>query len=235
MQTKTRRSLLVSGLLLMLCVSMLVGSTFAWFSDGIASKNNLIQTGNLDVALYYAATTEDVEADNWEIVTDTTDIFGYNLWEPGYVRTAYFKVVNNGSLALKYQLSADVYEETAGVNWDGEEILLSDSIRAAVIDQDADRDDILEMDGESLTSSITVSTGELTTGDEKIVGFAIWMPATVGNEANHNGEDVPSVDFGINLLATQLTYEFDSFGPEYDEDSIYPDLPAPIEVEGENN
>lgn len=235
MQTKTCRSLLVSGLLLMLCVSMLVGSTFAWFSDGIASKNNLIQSGNLDVALYYAATAEDVKADNWETVTDTTDIFGYNLWEPGCVKTAYFKVVNTGSLALKYQLSADVYKEIAGVNRDGEEFLLSDSIRAAVIDQGAERDDILAMVGENLTSSMTVSKGELTTDAGEIVGFAIWMPATVGNEANHNGKDVPSIDFGINLLATQQTYEGDSFGSEYDEDSVYPALPAPIEVEGENN
>jgi len=87
----TKRSLLVSGLLLLLCVSMLVGSTFAWFTDNVSSKNNIIKSGNLDVALYYAATAEDAQADNWEIVTDTTDIFGYNLWEPGYVKTKHME------------------------------------------------------------------------------------------------------------------------------------------------
>lgn len=241
MQTKTCRSLLVSGLLLMLCVSMLVGSTFAWFSDGIASKNNLIQSGNLDVALYYAATAEDVKADNWETVTDTTDIFGYNLWEPGYVKTAYFKVVNTGSLALKYHLSADVYAETAGVNKAGETFLLSDSIKTAVIEQDATREEILAMAGENLKQSIAISKDAqdlypaaeadgLTKFSEKVFGLAIWMPTTVGNEANHNGTDVPSIDFGINLLATQKTYEMDSFGSDYDTGAQYPVEEEPNET-----
>lgn len=228
----TKRSLLVSGLLLLLCVSMLVGSTFAWFTDSVSSKNNIIKSGNLDVQLFYAATEADAEAGNWTEVDATTDIFGYDYWEPGYVKTAFFKVVNAGSLALKYQLSADVYAETPGVNKAGESFLLSDSIKTAVIEQGATREEILAMTGRNLKESIAinedtevlypVAEADVNKPSEKVFGLAIWMPTTVGNEANHNGESVPSIDFGINLLATQQTYEFDSFGPDYDSGSRYP-------------
>ncbi len=228
----TKRSLLVSAILLLVCVSMLVGSTFAWFTDNVSSKNNVIKSGNLDVALYYAATSADVAADKWTEVDASTDIFGYDLWEPGYVKTAYFKVVNKGSLALKYQLSADVYSETSGVNKAGETFLLSDSIKTAVVDADATREEILAMAGSSLKGSIAIDASaqalyplaeaDVNKPNEKVVGLAIWMPTTVGNEANHNGESIPAIEFGVNLLATQLTYEMDSFGKDYDTNAQYP-------------
>ena len=45
------RSLLMSGLSVLLCVSMLMGSTFAWFTDTVESGINTIVAGNLDVEL----------------------------------------------------------------------------------------------------------------------------------------------------------------------------------------
>jgi hypothetical protein len=50
------------------------------------------------------------------------------------------------------------------------------------------------------------------------------MPTTVGNEANHNGTDVPSIEMGVNLLATQYTAESDSFDNTYDENAWHPDF-----------
>ena len=47
------------------------------------------------------------------------------------------------------------------------------------------------------------------------------MAETVGNEANHDGKNVPSIEFGVNVLATQYTYEEDSFGNQYDKDAEY--------------
>ena len=135
----TKRALLMSVLSLLLCMSMLVGTTFAWFTDSVTSGKNTIQSGNLDVELYYS----DKAAGPWTKVTSSTDIFGYNLWEPGYTKVAYFKVVNEGSLALKYTLTADVYSETPGINKDGKNFLLSDYLYTKVVDAGATRADIL--------------------------------------------------------------------------------------------
>ena len=47
----TRRALVLSVLSLLLCCSMLVGTTFAWFTDSVTSGKNKIVAGNLDIEL----------------------------------------------------------------------------------------------------------------------------------------------------------------------------------------
>lgn len=226
----TKRALLLSALSLLLCVSMLVGSTFAWFTDSVTSKNNIIKSGNLEVELYYTydpAVANDAASTAWEKVDSTTDIYGKdNLWEPGFTKVAYFKVVNKGNLNLKYQLAADVYAEKAGTNKAGEKFLLSDYIRTDVVTLADTRDTILAKKGVPMKASLGMSNGILAPEANAVVGMAIWMPTTVGNEANHNG-DAPEITFGINLIATQATVENDSFGPDYDEDAVYPEIDLP--------
>ena len=46
------------------------------------------------------------------------------------------------------------------------------------------------------------------------------MPTTVGNEANHDGVNVPKIEMGVNLFATQQTAESDSFNDQYDKNAI---------------
>ena len=93
----TKRSLLASVFALVLCVAMLVGSTFAWFTDTATTGVNKITSGKLDVKLSYL--TDDNE---WKEVTKDTQLFDNNaLWEPGHTEVAYLKVENAGSLALK--------------------------------------------------------------------------------------------------------------------------------------
>ena len=95
----TKRALLTSVMALVMCVVMLVGTTFAWFTDTASTGVNKIQAGNLDVKLMYS--TDMVE---WKEATDQTKLFSDNaLWEPGYTQVVYLKVVNAGNLALKYE------------------------------------------------------------------------------------------------------------------------------------
>lgn len=220
----TKRALLFSALSLLLCVSMLVGTTFAWFTDSVTSGKNTIASGNLDVQLFYAETAADVAAEKWTEVDGNTDTFGYNNWEPGYTKVVYFKVKNNGSLALKYQLSAVIDKETAGVNKDGNTFYLSNYIKCAVVDTSATRNSILALNGSSFKTGIALSDGDrhLTAGASEVIGMALWMPTSVDNVANHNGTDIPSIEFGIHLIATQDTVESDSFDKYYDANAKYP-------------
>ncbi len=50
-QTKTKKALAMSVLSMVLCVAMLVGMTFAWFTDTASTAVNKIQAGNLKVGL----------------------------------------------------------------------------------------------------------------------------------------------------------------------------------------
>ncbi|MBQ1272551.1 MAG: hypothetical protein IIY12_03545, partial [Clostridia bacterium] len=101
----TKRALLASALSLLLCVSMLVGTTYAWFTDSVTSANNVIQSGTLDVVLEYKTNW----ADDWAPVDGNTKIFKEGaLYEPGYTEVVYLRVSNPGSLALKYLLSFNI-------------------------------------------------------------------------------------------------------------------------------
>ena len=47
----TKRALITSALAILMCAAMLIGTTFAWFTDTASTAVNKIQAGNLDVAL----------------------------------------------------------------------------------------------------------------------------------------------------------------------------------------
>ena len=100
----TKKALVASMLSLALCFSMLIGTTFAWFTDSATSPDNNIQTGNLDVEMYWAKGTEDPASTTWTDAS-TGAIFDYDLWEPGYAQVRHIKIENKGTLALKYNVS----------------------------------------------------------------------------------------------------------------------------------
>ena len=233
---KVRRSsksaLFASLTAMLLCFAMFLGSTYAWFTDSVSSTNNIIKTGNLDVELLWSK-----DAKTWETVTETTNVFEKNtLWEPGHTQVVYLKVINKGSLALKYQLSVNVANETGSTNSEGQPFKLSDHIMygiaeftAPYADREAARTDVSSISKKLketyLNSNIPLYPASNTNGlpTENTVAMVVYMPEDVGNAANAaKGSPTPTLDLGINLTATQMEYENDSFGNGYDTDAQYP-------------
>ena len=99
----TKRALLTSVMALVMCVVMLVGTTFAWFTDTASTGVNKIQAGNLDIDIV----DENGDSLNgktlsFKNIEGKTDI----LWEPGArYNLDSFKIVNKGNLALKYEVT----------------------------------------------------------------------------------------------------------------------------------
>ena len=103
----TKRALVSSVIALVLCFAMLLGTTYAWFTDSVTSSGNKIVAGNLDVDLYLHTGTDT----KIEITNESAPIFGEGaiaqdnnastLWEPGKTQVAYLSIKNNGSLDLK--------------------------------------------------------------------------------------------------------------------------------------
>ena len=226
----TRNALLISVISLLLCVSMLVGTTFAWFTDSVTSGRNLIRAGNLDVALAYW------DGDSYEEVTSSTKLFNdAALWEPGYTEVAYLKVSNAGSLALKYQLAATVFNETLGKTKAGEAIKLSEHLVFKVVESETDLAGTYNRETAKTAAGSVKGLNSYNSGTKKLepknavgdndyydyVALIIYMPESVGNEANHNGINIPSIEMGVSLYATQLEYEADSFNDQYDKDAGY--------------
>ena len=224
----TKRALLTSALALLMCVTMLVGATFAWFTDTASTGVNKIQAGNLKMEVSYKNTSDG----EFTVLKENTNVFMENaLWEPGHVEYAVLNVKNIGTLALKYKLGINIASETGSTNVLGNEFKLSDYIRFAVLDGDQsslDRDNLVATagSGAALNAGYTAENHLLTAGkgnSEKVVTLVVWMPTTVGNEANHKTDrTAPSINLGINVVATQDTVENDSFDNTYDKNATYP-------------
>lgn len=224
----TKRTLLTSVLSLVLCMAMLVGTTFAWFTDSVTSGSNVIQSGNLDIEVEYTT-----DGENWNDLNGATDLFQKGLWEPGHTEVVALKIVNNGSLNLKYAANMNIFKETVGKTKEGNDIVLSDILTVSAITLQAnddlgignislgiafDKEDGLAYGAPVAFKSANVleENQELHVGDSHYVIIKVDMAEKVGNEANHDGVNIPSIDFGINVLATQFTRESDTFGNQYD-------------------
>lgn len=243
---RTKKVLFMSLVSLLLCCSMLIGSTFAWFTDSVASGNNTIVAGNLDVELEYATAFDDSGAPTaWDSVENANNLFHPaqtedTLWEPGHTEVVYLRVRNAGTLALKYNLTAAVYgdpygaPEKAYTNQAGESFKLSEHLVFNAIPDKvaalAQREDAWLAGGQSAEEAVMGKlnsvTGEdilLKKGEEKVFTLAVYMPTWVGNVANYmTGTDTPEIYISLNLVATQATVENDSFGNTYDENAEYP-------------
>lgn len=108
----TKKSLLTSIVSLLLCFVMLIGTTFAWFTDEVTSAGNIIQAGNLDANMYWSdellpTDSDDLIAEGWYNAVDAK-IFDYNNWEPGFSQFGYVLIENAGSLDFKWRLTIDV-------------------------------------------------------------------------------------------------------------------------------
>ena len=215
-----RRALFSSVLALILCCCMLVGTTFAWFTDSVTSAGNKIQSGTLKIDL------ELLKDGVWTSIKDSKEpIFNYDLWEPGYTQVEVLKIENEGTLALKWLAKFQSANELS---------ILADVIdvyvcpSATEIGYPADRN----LDGYTRVGTVAefVNTIESTTngslmpegkaGSIAYLGIALKMQETAGND--YQGKDLGGA-FDIMILATQETYEKDSFDDQYD---LQADLPG---------
>ena len=220
----TKRVLFSSVLAIVLCLAMLIGTTFAWFTDTASTAVNKIQAGNLDVELEYST-----DFSNWEKVTDTTRVFKEStLWEPGRTEVVYLRVKNAGTLALKYTLGLYNLYNSTGKNVLGNKYSLSDYVKLGAVEADAAYADraaaISAVQDSAKTLNSIGDTGvvgaDLATNATKVYAMVLYMPTEVGNEANPKNADpywAAKVSFGIGVSATQAVSESDSYGNTYDE------------------
>ena len=219
----TKRALISSALAILMCVAMLIGTTFAWFTDTASTGVNKIQAGNLDVKLMYST-----DMQTWKEATDQTKLFDDNaLWEPGYTQVVYLKVVNAGNLALKYEAGfSKNYTSNRGKNVNGDWYRVDNYLKigtAETTTKFANREDVwsaIAATEKTLAKDVMFTDGWITlkAGESsKPFAVAIYMPTSVGNEANASKNRPSSVSgLGIEVRATQATVESDSFDNNYD-------------------
>ena len=188
----TKRALLGSVMAMVLCLAMLVGATFAWFTDTASTGVNKIQAGNLDVQLV-DENGNSLEGKTLEFKKAANAAEGEAvLWEPGctYELPAVY-VKNNGKLALKYKVVI------TGINGSAK---LNEAIEWTIGD--------VAMGAEQ----------HLAAGESNAFTIKGHMKESAGNE--YMNESIDGI--AITVVATQDTVESDSFDKDYDADAEYP-------------
>ena len=232
-KANNKKALLSSAFALVLSVAMLIGTTFAWFTDTASTAVNKIQSGNLKVGFQYWNGEKYVDAKGATLFSEET------LWEPGHTEVVYLKVINQGNLALKYRLNTiNTFEYQYAKNSDGDQILLSKYLKIGIADgKNADEgvyatreeaiaaaaDNLVSYDSCTKDNTLLPATTDSESAD--YFAFVVYMPTDVGNEANWDKSksySAPWIRFNLALNATQASYENDSFDNKYDEGVPYP-------------
>ena len=189
----TKRALLGSVMAMVLCMAMLVGATFAWFTDTASTGVNKIQAGNLDVVLEMQnADGKWVSAEGKTLDFVKAAAGEQVLWEPGCTYTLpELRVVNNGNLALKYKVII------TGINGSAK---LNEAIEWTIGD-------------------VAMGTEQhLAAGESNAFTIKGHMKESAGNE--YMNESIDGI--AITVVATQDTVESDSFDKDYDAGAEYP-------------
>lgn len=98
------RSLCTSLLSTLLSLVMLVGTTFAWFTESITTGVYTITAGNLSTVTSYCT---DLDKLDWQLLNEsnTTLFGGMTFSNPDTTQTAYLKLENESSSPVKYLIS----------------------------------------------------------------------------------------------------------------------------------
>lgn len=202
----TKRALLTSVMALVMCVVMLVGTTFAWFTDTASTGVNKIVAGNLDVALEMKDGDSWVSAEGKTLTFKTKDNRAADqiLWEPGCTyELPELRVVNKGNLALKYMI------KITGIKGDAK---LNEVIKWTITDSATNADIVT-----AATDTTPAEYKLLNANDAHTLTIMGEMDKNAGNE--YQGLSIDGIS--ITVYATQYTYEKDSINDQYDANAAY--------------
>ena len=206
MKLKSKKSaLLMSFTSLLICFAMLVGSTFAWFTDTATTGVNRIVSGKLKVDIVDGTTERHLEKLSFQNKESSDNI----LWEPGVTfLTQGFKIKNDGNLVLKWKMTVD-----KGVKGETDQFDLKDVINFSIVTIDNTADTPVETEVD-----LAAFEGKLPSGMSEVY----YLKGHMQEEAGNDYQNLSLNDITVTVYATQLNHEKDSYGPGYDENAEYP-------------
>ena len=221
--TNTKKSLLASGISLLVSCALLAGTTFAWFTDSVTNAGNKIQAGKLEVSL---------NGDSTEKLFGSDNTF---LWEPGRSQKAAVSLANEGTLWLKYTVAVDQAAAVDTIEPQADVTKVLDVYKVAKAESDVTAADLtaenklgtmaelmtkggtLQADGILAPAGKTGTVDQIVYDDSDVFTLVVKMQETAGNEYQGAG-----VTFDVVVKATQYTYEEDGFGSsDYDAGATY--------------
>ena len=215
-KTNSKKALLSSAFALVVSVAMLIGTTFAWFTDTASTGVNKIVSGNLKVDIIGENSDSHIEKLNFTKAATTDAEAGAEiLWEPGcrYL-TEGFRIANKGNLALKWKAQVNMNNIING-KVEGSTIAKDGKSLLDVIDFYV----VTSTDENAEAVAIENFVGNLKkTETSEVYYIKGVMQTTAGNDY----QDLTLDGITVTVIAAQDTVENDSFDNQYDKDAKYP-------------
>lgn len=215
----------LSLLIIVICISLCIGLTYAYFTDSATSSGNKIQAGKLKIDLEIL----DKGTFQWRSIKESQDpIFYHESWEPGYTDVKLLRVENEETLAIKWE-ARFIYESEFSALADAIKVYVKTSENEFAYPTSRDLDDSWVPQGtlaEFASNISNILNGELLSGESDYFGILLYMPAEV-DDNDLQGQSIGPFD--IQIVATQYTHESDAFGPDYDDVDTTPD-PEPTDT-----
>ena len=230
-----KQALMASILSLVLCVSMLLGTTMAWFTDTVTNSGNRIEAGTLKVKLlrHDGSEYQDISDGTGDIfITNADDDtyvegrFNGTLWEPNKTEIVYLAVENAGNLALNYNIILNV----TNANADSANTAALDKVMSyAVVSgleassgstinswKDIQALNNVQTGDVPVGETVVAKNGALTADNTDYFALAVHMDENAGNE--YQGT---ALNIDVKIVAKQMSHEEDSFGKEYDANALW--------------
>ncbi len=224
---KTRKSLWAAGFALLVCILLLIGTTFAWFTDSVSNSGNRIQAGTLQINAYAYDLAQEATTAGFTIAgvnndesfsfeetpqnlkTNAAPVINEELWEPGKSSAKLLQVANGGTLAAKIKLDFTVTDDTLT------DALWFDFVQ---VKDNQVTGDFNKRPMSTLTSFANDLELPVLPGGESVQFILVYGM----NEEAGNAYQEKSFQADVNILATQYTYEKDGFGnDQYDAGATY--------------
>ena len=219
----TKNALISAILVLCMAFTGLLGTTFAWFTDSVTSSGNKIVAGTLKVDLELMD-----KNGNWKsLKRESAPIFESEQWEPGHTEVKILKVENEGSLALSWKTVLTKYSEISALA----EVIdvyvrdygVLDDAAASALTYPQDRNlagyTLVGTAAEFLSTMEATTKGFLEAEQSAYLGLALKMRESADNK--YQGLSLGGT-FDITVLATQGSFEEDSFDETYDKNADWP-------------
>ncbi len=221
---------------------MLIGTTYAWFTDSIVNTNNIIKSGNVDVELYHKSNNNT----DYSEVDGTTKLFvnaengGEILWEVGSTATETFKIANAGSLSLKYDFRIKAVSKT--LNAKGQSLANVLTLEVKKVKENGFEEIYNDVFDNGTTNGTSVGASLAPNDYDE---YVVTIHFAEGQEGViYNDFQGLKLLLGIELVATQVNSEFDGTGNTFDETAQFPNVSsnanleqgkeAVLETKGEN-
>lgn len=202
----------ISLLLVMMWCVLGTGASLAWFVDVDEEVKNVFHFAEFDLEVSHR-----LEDGTWEKIEQDTKIFDDEaLYEPGYTQTVYLKIENKGTVPFDYKTAVTVSDYTLATNVYGQSFQLFDYLKFGLTTAKTEA----ELDALVATRNLarevanmplnhyyeddfTTVQSELGAGETIYMALVVRMPEEVDNAANYRGNDIPRVELGVIVTATQ--------------------------------